>query len=509
MDEQALNANLIRRVNLGDTLTRTAWRLPQHEAVVEGERRLTYAELNAEVNRLANALAGRGYGRGDPILLVAGNCLEFLQTYYACAKLGAVCVPINLLWGPAEVAYVVEHCGARAAIVEPQFAPLLGGAALEVFQTPLDGLTAGAPDSEPVAYVEDRDPLSYLYTSGTTSAPKGVVGSHTAIYIESLTAACEVGYGPDWRLAVMMPLFHTAQLNGVVTAGILRGTTLVLLRGFEPGLLLETIERERISMFFCLPIMFRALLEHPDLPKRDLSSLRLAVYAMAPMPHGDLKRVIETLGCDVGLGFGQTEMSPLTTFFRPEHQLTHAGSVGTQMINVQTAVMDDQGNLLPPGESGEIVYRGPHAMESYLHDEEATAAAFAHGWFHSGDVGRFDEDGVLWFEDRTKDVIKTGGENVASIEVERALYDGEPRIQEVVVIGLPDERWGEAITAVVTPRPGETLTEDDVIEAAKRSLPGFKAPKRVIFVDELPRTSTGKVQKNVLREQYVGERVSR
>jgi acyl-CoA synthetase (AMP-forming)/AMP-acid ligase II len=163
--------------------------------------------------------------------------------------------------------------------------------------------------------------------------------------------------------------------------------------------------------------------------------------------------------------------------------------------------MDDAGNLLPPGATGEIVYRSPQTMNGYLHDEDATADAFRFGWFHSGDVGHVDEHGVLWFEDRSKDVIKTGGENVASLEVERALYDAEPRILECVIVGLPHERWGEAITAIVTPRPGETLTEDEVVQAAKRVLPHFKAPKQVVFVDEMPRTSTGKVQKNVLREQ--------
>lgn len=518
-------ANLIRRVNVGDTLTRTAARLPAQLAVVDGDRRLGYRDLNEQVNRMANALAADGHRRGDALALMSGNSLEFLLAYYACAKLGVVCVPVNLGWRPEETTYVLGHSRASAAVVEAQLVPNLAAAlddapgVRDVIVAPgtgaewdasvadrrwrtLDQLCDGAAVSEPEAYVDDRDPISYLYTSGTTSAPKGVVSSHTAVYLESLTAALEFRFTPADRSAAMMPLFHTAELNGIVTPLVIVGGTVVLMRAFDPSTLLEIIETERVTHIFGLPMMYRAMLDHPGVTTRDLSSLRRAMYAMAPMPDADLRRAMEVFGCEFCLGFGQTEMAPLTTVFQPEHQLTHTGSVGTPVVNVQVAIMDDSGNLLPQGNSGEIVYRGPHAMECYLRNPDATADAFAHDWFHSGDVGRFDADGVLWFEDRKKDVIKTGGENVASIEVERALYGAEPRIQEVVVVGLPHPRWGEAITAIVTPRPGETLTEAEVLAAARQRLAGFKAPKAAIITDDLPRTSTGKVQKNALRERY-------
>ncbi len=499
--EATLARNLISRANVGDTLTRTAWRLPGREAVVDGERRLTYAELNAEVNRVANTLLARGYRRGDGMILIAGNCADFLVAYYALAKIGAVSVPINLLWGKSEVSYVVEHCRPKGAIAEPMFAPLLEDTGLDVFETPLRTLANGASDAEPEVYVEDRDPVSYMYTSGTTAAPKGVVQSHLAVYIESLTASLSVGVDDEWRIGLFMPLFHTAALNALAASCLLRGGTLFLMRTFDPGALLETIERERLTYFLGLPMMLRAVMDHPRFPSTDVSSLKLVGYAMAPMPDEDLRRAIDEFGCDLSLGFGQTELSPLTTVFRPEHQLLYPGSVGTQIPNVQTAIMDEEGNVLPPGQTGEIVYRSPQAMTEYLHDEEATAEAFKFGWFHSGDIGRMDENGVLWFEDRKKDVIKSGGENIASLEVERALYDAEPRIAECVVIGVRDPKWGETVTAVVTPKPGETLTEDEVIAAARTKLAGFKVPKQVVFRDDLPRTPTGKVQKNVVREQ--------
>ena len=500
--DKKLERNLMQRVNVGDMLTRTAWRKPDAEAVVDGERRLTYAELNALTNRLANKLRARGIGRDDPVLLVAGNCVDFIQAYYACAKIGAVCVPINLLWGPGEVAYVVDHCKPKLGLVEPMFEPLVPDS-LETLVAPFE---IGDDASEPECYVEDRDAVGYMYTSGTTSAPKGVVQSHLAVYLNAVSVSFAWNAHDDWRYALFMPLFHTAAL-GLATTALYRGGTLVLMRGFDSDALLDTIERERISYFLALPMMIRSVLETPGFERRDLSSLELVSYAMAPMPDEDLRRAIDAFGCDFALGFGQTEMAPLTTVFSPDDQLRFPGSVGRQIPNVQTAIMDFDGNLLPPGQTGEIVYRSPQTMNEYLHDEPATDEAFGGGWFHSGDVGHFDEQGVLWFEDRLKDVIKTGGENVASIEVERALYDAEPRILECVVVGLPHPKWGEAITAIVTPRPGERLTEDDVIEAARTRLAPFKVPKSVVFTDELPRTSTGKVQKNVLREQYARTRV--
>jgi acyl-CoA synthetase (AMP-forming)/AMP-acid ligase II len=226
---------------------------------------------------------------------------------------------------------------------------------------------------------------------------------------------------------------------------------------------------------------------------------------MAPMPEAQLRRCIQRFGCDFYLLFGQTEMSPTATLFRPEHQLTHAGAVGTPVVDVQVAIMDEDGALLPQGDSGEIVYRGPHTLTGYLDNPDATDVAFAHGWFHSGDVGHFDADGILWFSDRRKDVIKTGGENVASIEIEKAIYAaGEDHIAEVVVVGLPHERWTEAVTAIVVPKPGAHLVEHEILASIRTHLDAYKVPKAIIVVDELPKTSTGKIQKNLLRDRFAG-----
>ncbi|HUR75568.1 MAG TPA: AMP-binding protein [Sporichthya sp.] len=500
--------NLIHRVNVGDMLTRSAATRPDQLAVVDSARRWTYSEFNSWVNRLAHGLAGRGYTRGDALGLASANNAEFLAVYFACAKLGVVCVPINLGWRSEEVAYVLGHSLARGLVVERGLVAAMSEA---VATTPavadvfvIDELSTIESDdaSEPGSHVEDRDAITYLYTSGTTSFPKGVVGSHLGIYLESMQGALDSGWNASDRFVAMMPMFHTAQLNAFCTPAILVGATIFVHPGFDPLRLLDTIERERITQIFGLPMMYRAMLEEASFAGRDLSSLRRAVYAMAPMPDALIRACLEGFGCDFALLFGQTEMSPITTLFRPEHQLTHIGAVGTPLTGVQVAIMGPQGELLPPGETGEIVYRGPSTMNEYLRNPEATAEAFAHGWFHSGDVGHFDADGVLWFSDRYKDVIKTGGENVASIEVEKAVYAASAAVAEAVVIGLPHERWTEAITAVVVPKAGESIDPEELRVAIKGHLDGYKVPKAVIVVDELPKTSTGKIQKNKVREAH-------
>ena len=519
-----IHRNLIQRVNVGDSLTRTAARYPDALALVQGSRRLSYREFNRLVNRFAAGLAGRGYQRGDALALASGNSVEFLVTYYACAKLGVVCVPVNLGWRPDEVGYVLRHSRSRGIVIEDQLIPALAPVIAkqegvgDVIVAPgtggetadrSDGIAGAVAfadllggDAEPECLVGDRDPVSYLYTSGTTSAPKGVVGNHTSIYLESLSVAVEARFNETDRFAAMMPMFHTAQLNCHCTAAVMVGATLFIERGFDAGRLLALIEEEKITQIFGLPVMFRAMLDHPDIDRRDLSSLRRAMYAMATMPQAQLRRCLERFGCDFYLLFGQTEMSPTSSLFRPEHQLSHAGAVGTPVVNVQAAIMDPHGNLLPQGQDGEIVYRGPHTLTGYLDNPEATDAAFCHGWFHSGDIGHFDADGILWFTDRRKDVIKTGGENVASIEVEKAIYAADDNVAEAVVIGLPHQRWTEAVTAIVVPVPGARVEEEELLRRVKERLAGFKVPKAILAVDELPKTSTGKIQKNVLRDRY-------
>jgi len=520
MSEPDLLQNLICRVNVADLLVRSAARTPGQLAMVDGTRRITYRAANEWVNRTAHGLSVRGYRRGDALALMSANSAEFLVTYFACAKLGLVCVPINLFWRGPELAYVLGHAKVKGTVVEAslisQLAPALDdladmqdiimiGGEEDIIVAGrrtigFDAVADGMPTYEPEVAVEDRDPISYLYTSGTTAAPKGVVSSHLAVYLESLGVALDTRLTAADRVTALMPLFHTAQLNAIATPVIAVGATLFIERGFDAARLLDLIARERLTVTFALPMMYRAMLEEITRDGRDTSSLRLAIYAMAPMPTRELARAIETFGCEFSLMFGQTEMNPLSVYFRPEHQLSHPGAVGTPSINVQVAIMDASGAFLPQGQSGEIVYRSPQVLSGYLHNPAATAAVFAGGWFHSGDAGHFDADGLLWFEDRYKDVIKSGGENVASIEVEKAVYAADPGVQEVAVIGLPHDRWGEAVTAIVIPKEGQSLDEAALLAKVRSHLSPFKCPKRIIFTDAMPKTATGKIRKSQLRQ---------
>lgn len=525
--DHALSDSLIQRVNVGDLLTRSAARAPRRDAVIEGARRFSYAEFEALSNRVAHGLLSLGFKPGDALALMSGNSVEFLATYFACAKAGVVCVPINLFWRNGELAYVLGHARVRGAVVMAelldQFATGLEdgqllrdvivvgepGPALDVLPKALtvhgyEALQQGRSHEVPRVLVEDRAPISYLYTSGTTSAPKGVVASHLAIYLESLGTAVDTRMSADDRAVAMLPMFHTAQLNAICTPVVAAGGTICILKGFDAQALLDLVEREKLSVLFGLPMMYRALLEAQRARARDVGSLRLAVYAMAPMPDSDLRAAIDTFGCDFSLMFGQTEMSPVATFFRPEHQLSHPGAAGTPGTNVQVCILDAEGRPLPQGEAGEIAYRSPQALSGYLYNEQATREAFRHGWFHSGDVGFFDADGILWFKDRFKDVIKSGGENIASIEVEKALYEAEPGIAEVVVIGVPHPRWSEAVTAVIVPRAGVMIDTAALDARLRERLSPYKCPKALLLVDALPKTATGKIQKSVLRQTYVG-----
>ena len=518
MSDQSLQRNLLSRVNLGDLLLRSAARGPHQLAIVDGARRITYRDLNEWVNQVAHGLVTLGYRRGDRLALMSANNPEFLAAYFACAKLGVVCVPINLFWLKHELAYVLGHAAVRGVLVEMSLLEQLGSALSETESVQdviviggeageihgrrclgFEPLHADMPRAEPEAIVEDRDPMSYIYTSGTTAAPKGVVTSHLAIYLQSLGLALDTRMSSADRISAFMPFFHTAQLNMLATPAIAVGATLFIQRGFDATGLLHLIEAERLTCIFGLPMMYRAMLEQLELHGRDLSSLRLAIYAMAPMPVDELRNAMAVFGCEFSLTFGQTEMSPLSTYFRPEHQFSHPGAVGIASVNVEVKIMDADGNFLAPGQSGEIVYRSPQLLSCYLDNPEATDKACADGWFHSGDTGRLDADGILWFEDRSKDVIKSGGKNIASIEVEKALRAADARVQEVAVIGLPHERWGEAVTAVVIAKSGEPIDEKTLLTKLREQLSPYKCPKRIVFMETLPKTATGKVQKAKLR----------
>lgn len=514
----ALEVNLVERVCVGDLVARTADVYPQSIAIVDGNRRLDYATLDRQVTQLGHALLGLGLQHQDVVAVMARNCAELLITYFACARAGLICAPVNLGLRPGEIAWCLRDAKAQVLITERALGELASG----VFAEPLPDLrhrywieTGGGSASsdafehlvaqgstEPLeVLVRDRDVVQLLYTSGTTAQPKGVLTSHLAVTMAALSNAIGHQCTPGYTALVPLPLFHCAMLNSIVMPLLLTGGRAVLTKGFDPHQAAQLFATENVNVVVLLPMMYGLLLDDPALAPLRFPAMKRAMYAMAPMPEERLHAVHAMFpGADVVLGSGQTEFTPATCMQRPEHQWSKAATWGTATAMTRVAVMDEQGRLLPRGQTGELVYRGPQVMSGYLNQPEASRQALRHGWFHSGDVAHIDEDGAIWFTDRYKDVIKTGGENVASIEVERCLLD-HPDVAEAVVIGAPHPRWGEAITGVVVRRPSAGVDEPALLRHCRERLAGFKVPKAIVFVTEFPRTGTGKIQKHVMRTQ--------
>lgn len=513
----ALDMNLIERVCVGDMIQRSADVYPHHVAIVDGDRQVTYEALNTQVNQLGHALLGLGLKQQDVVAVAARNSLELLVTYFACARAGLICMPVNLGLRAHEVAYCLRDAKTQVLIAEHALRELTEAALKEgppelkrVFwfggSTPavaddFDALLASG-SSEPLeVVVGDRDIVQLLYTSGTTANPKGVLTSHLAVTMAGLSNAIGHQCSAHSTALVGLPLFHCAMLNSVTMPFLLVGGKVVLTKGFDPTESARLIDEQKVDVIVQLPMMYGLWLSDPTYKDRKFPSVKRAMYAMAPMPPERLKAVHDMFpNADVVLGSGQTEFTPATCMQRPEHQWSKAESWGTATVMTRVAIMGEDGQLLPRGETGEIVYRGPHSMQGYLNLPEESNKSFRHGWFHSGDVAHIDEDGAIWFKDRFKDVIKSGGENVTSIEVERCLME-HPAVADAAVIGAPHEHWGEAVVASVVLAPGKSADEAELIAHCREHLGGFKVPKSIIIAKEFPRTGTGKIQKHIIRDQ--------
>lgn len=502
-------SSIVNRVAIGDIMRRAARRFPDKTGFVEGEKRLTFKEANEMSNQFANYLLSKEFKKGDTIATICGNSIEFIIMMYGIAKAGLIWVPINPGITSADKKYILNQVKAKLIIGNDLFIQ----ADKELYESinetiAIDGnldnfhaLFSDQPKQEPDVDIQDHDASQIMFTSGTTGDPKGVVISHQSVYIASLSNLIEVGAKSDYVGSVVLPLFHCAQ-HSVVTSFIHIGAKNVIFSEFEPESFMATIEKEKINFTAALPMIYQALLYHPSRNNYDLSSLELCLYAMAPMDRTTLETLIKEFKADFILGTGQTEMYPATMTFKPEEQLRRFGSYwGVSAILNDTEVMDADGNILDTEEVGEIVHRGPNVMVGYLDDEEETKHSRRFGWHHTGDIGYWDKDRQLVFVDRKKDIIKTGGENVASIKVEQVLLNHE-KIANAAAIGIPHEHWHEAVTVLIVPKPNIELTQSEVIDYCKEHLGDFEMPKSVVFVEALPMTTTGKIQKNILRTEY-------
>jgi fatty-acyl-CoA synthase len=492
------------RNTIGDAIARAAALFRDRIALRFADRTWTYRALHAATDRIAAGLLASGLRQGDRVVPYGRNSDHYLFCWIACCKAGLVHVPANYALSPRELAYIIHQSGASLVLHDAAL-PVAAETAAGATVRPLGWIMeAGEAPGFEIDGVDDTTIAQILYTSGTTGDPKGAVLTHRALLSEYMSCIVGCGFTQHDRSLAALPLYHSAQMHVFVLPQLLCGAEITLIEAPVPALCLELIEQQRLDSFFAPPTVWINLLRHPDFATRDLGSLRKVYYGAAIMPVPVLQELRQRLpGIEAFNCYGQTEIAPLATVLRPEEHDARPASVGRPVLNVQTRVVDADMNDLPPGGHGEIVHRSPHLMLGYWDKPEETARAFEGGWFHSGDVGYFDAEGFLYIVDRIKDVINTGGVQVASREVEEALFT-HPAVSEVAVIAVPDPKWIEAIAAVFVLRAGKTATAEELVEHARTRLASFKMPRRIIFVDEMPRNTAGKLLKRDLRARYSG-----
>ena len=506
-----------RRLVLPELISRNARLDPGKTALVFGEEERTFAELEERTNRLAAALADRGVRPGDNVAVLMFNRLETIEAFFGCHKAGATPVPVNFRLVQDEVDYILgnaeavgiiadeplaERAAAATANVEGVRFHLAVGAAPDGAEAYEDALVAADPAPRDV--VPDEDDLAFLmYTSGTTGRPKGAMLTHQNLFAQTINWSHEVGAvtrDAVWRAGA--PLFHIAGVAGILPFLWVGGTSVIApSTEFDPDGAIEEMRRHGVTHTFLVPTQWDVLCRRPEAPALN-GTLRRAIWGASPALRSTLELMAETFPeVDILSNFGQTEMSPSTTWLKGGDSIRKMGSVGTASVNVEIRVVDDDMNDVPRGEVGEIVYRGPTVMKGYFRNPEATAEAFAGGWFHSGDLVRQDDEGYVFVVDRKKDMIISGGENIYPAEIEEVLSAHEA-VADVAVIGIPHPKWVETPFAVVVAAPGAEAGERELIEHCRARLAGYKKPSGVAFVDVLPRNAGGKVLKRELRERY-------
>jgi acyl-CoA synthetase (AMP-forming)/AMP-acid ligase II len=492
-----------------------ASRTPDKPIAVHGDRVVTYAGMQAWSADVAGGLASRGVGAGDVVGLLSYNNVEFLATIFAANHLGAVAMPINWRLAAPELRFILEHSGARSLVCGAELRELAEAATQGLDPAPakilvtddsVDGWARfadlradGPPPARVPAAANDLHRL--MYTSGTTGRPKGVMLTHANLAWKNFAHVTEFGFTADDVGLACGPLYHVGALDLVTTTMIAVGATTVVHTTFDAQQVVDEIERSRITTIWAAPAMVRAILDVPGVESRDLSSVRVIIAGGEKMPIPTIERIRTTFpSAWFADAYGLTETVSGDTFLDRDHVVSKLGSVGRPCQYLDLQIWDEDGAPVAAGERGEVVLRGPKVFPGYWRDPDATAAAFRGGWFHTGDIGVLDDDGFLTIVDRLKDMIVSGGENIASSEVERVLYEHEA-VVEAAAVGRPDDRWGEVPVAFVVVDDAATVTADELLEHCRGQLAKFKVPKDVVFIDALPRNPSGKVLKRELRDR--------
>jgi acyl-CoA synthetase (AMP-forming)/AMP-acid ligase II len=520
-------------MNTLDILNIAASIVPERPALIAPGNpgvRVSYGELLDRSARLAAGLAAAGVGRGQRIALVEVNTPEHAEAYFACARLDALFVPLNFRSRSGELRWMLRDVDADAVIAGSRYTALLDealddggrrplavalGEVAPAGWTPYTALVSGSPPSDAVPSAGDDDPTMVIFTSGASARPKGVVLTHASFssyVVENVTPA-EPDPASEERTILTVPLYHIAGLQALMAA-VYGGRTVVVQPQFEPESWLRLVQDERVNRAMLVPTMLRALVEHPSFGDFDLSSLRVITYGAAAMPGDVLERAIAAFPqAQLINAFGQTESAATITMLGPEdHVLTgtpeeverkrlRLRSIGRPLPDVDVRVVDERGEELPPGATGEIVARGARLMKGYWGRPEATAEALRGGWLHTGDLGYRDDDGYIFLKGRAREIIKRGGEMISPEEVEEVI-ERHPAVVEAAVIGVPSAEWGEVVEAVVVVRRDARVTEGELIEHCRRQIASFKKPEAVHFVPALPRNQLGKVLRGQLRDRF-------
>jgi acyl-CoA synthetase (AMP-forming)/AMP-acid ligase II len=502
-------------VNSGQVLTERAKISPDMESLVDPEtgERYTFRQTNSRTNQLANTLLGLKLGPGERVGCLMSNCPRYVEAYYACAKSGFVFVALNWRLTAAELSYQLSDCGASAVLYGREQRPVVESLReqfpalrwLEIDDEDVSARIAAASTHEPPIGASGSDVLYMMYTSGTTGRPKGAAMSHQAniAWLASMLATSDLRLGD--RQVTVAPLFHIGGL-GMVMCAVYRGLTTVLLRVFEPGLMWDVIERERISVCFLVPAMLNFMLQHPKRSETDYSSLRAVVCGAAPVPLRLIEAYTE-MGIDINQVYGLTETHGGICLLGPQDARSRPGSTGRAYFGLDVRVVDKAGEEVPPGIPGEVITRGPHLFSGYWNNPDATRESVRDGWFYTGDIAEVDEDGFIYIRDRSKDMIISGGENIYPAEVEDVLL-GHAGVKEVGVIGQPSDRWGESPCAVIVRAENWQRSDAELVEELKTyvqsRLARYKQPRAFELIDVLPRNPSGKILKRLLRDRFPG-----
>jgi len=501
---------------IGYWLTKREFLNGDREAIVDGQRRLTYRELNRRVNRLARSLQELGLKQGDRCAILAYNCFQYVEVIFATAKLGIILVPLNWRLSPAELAFNLSDSCTETLIFDSEFAGtgeqlkaqtslkrmiVLGSKAVpdvDVYEDLLVSQSDDEPQADQTVGLDTAHII--MYTAGTTGRPKGAVLSQGASFWNATNLMLDMNFTPNDRNLSALPMFHIGGIGLFTLPMLYVGGTVVIQRTFDPEVTLHLLGKENITLFFGVAAVFLFLIQHSDFNSEVFENVRVVMSGGAPLPVSLVQQYHEA-GIVLQQGFGMSEAAPSIATLSKDLALKKAGSIGKALFYVDAKVVDDDLKEVPAGSVGELVIRGPNLMQGYWKRPEATEEAFAGDWFHTGDMARSDEEGDLYIVDRKKDMFISGGENVYPAEVENAIYE-LPQIAEAAVISVRDEKWGEVGRAVIALKEDQNLSDEAVIEHLQGRLAKYKIPKSVVFVKQLPRNAAGKVLKNALRDQY-------